>query len=292
MPAAMKSSPIEIRPVAGALGAEMLGIDLRDSLTNAQVAVIREAFVEHLALLFPGTGPLSAQNLMALAGHFGELDAEPFVGPFKLPTVDDPHVFVFSKEATDRALNLGGFWHADVTYRARPHGAGLLYAKDCPSRGGDTMFANQYLAFESLSPGMQRMLEGLNAVHSSAMEYGDEAARFAAVTKDHVPDSGDRKFSNVTYARPDNLEIEENLHPVVRVHPDSGRKHLFVNRGFTTRFENMTKEESAPLLEFLWQHACRPEFTCRFRWHKNAVVLWDNRCTHHCALNDYYGDAA
>ncbi len=214
---------------------------------------------------------------------------EPFVYPFKLPTVEGhPEILNNVKEAKDGAINLGGFWHADVTYRERPHKLAVMYAKEAPRHGGDTMFANQYLAYETLSPGLQRMLRGLKAVHTSAMPYGGESARFASVSRHRAPKIEDRSFAAAIYDKAC-APATETEHPVVRTHPETKRKSLYVNRGFTVRFSGMTDGESAPLLEYLWNHASRAEFTCRYRWSANDVVVWDNRCTLHYALNDYYG---
>ena len=134
------------------------------------------------------------------------------------------------------------------------------------------------------------MLEGMRAVHSSTMDYSGESARFAAVSRNHVPTAEDASFSGETYDANASPEIEEHIHPVVRVHSDTGRKYLFVNRAFTTRFENISHAESRPLLEFLWNHAARLEFTCRIRWRKYTSVVWDNRCAQHYAINDYFGE--
>ena len=288
---AMLSNRVQVHPIAGALGAELHGLDLRHRLDDESLLALRQAFVDHLVLYVPGTGSLAAEHLTGLMQHFGELDDQPFAGSFRLPTIGgNPYVFGFVKEADDRAINLGGFWHADVTCRQRPHKAALLYAAHSPTRGGDTMFANQYLAFESLSNGMQHMLRRLNAVHSSNMDHGREAARFAAVGPNHAPRPSDARFSDRTYQASANPNHEETVHPVVRVHPDTGREYLFVNRAFTVRFEDMTMQESLPLLEFLWDHASRPEFSCRVRWRTGAVALWDNRCVQHYAINDYYGE--
>lgn len=285
------ASGITIRPVAGAIGAEIHGVDLSQPMPDAVFEIVYQAFLDHMVIFFPGHSALQAEHLMGLMERFGEIDDEPFAGPFRLPNVDgNPRVFAFAKEATDAALNLGGFWHTDVTCRERPHKAGLLYCAEAPSAGGDTMFANQYLAYETLSDGMKDLLSSLKAVHSSTMEAGGESARFASVGKGHAPKPEDAQFSNLTYKSRANPSIQEAEHPVVRVHPETGRKHLYVNRGFTVRFSGMTAAESRPMLEYLWSHACRPEFTCRYQWQAHAVAIWDNRCTQHYAVNDYYGE--
>ena len=154
----------------------------------------------------------------------------------------------------------------------------LLYAHEVPTAGGDTMFANQYLAYETLSDGMKKLLNNVTAVHS-----------------DHVlsnpANAADRNERRSTPLRENAMTEEEitNEHPVVRTHVETGRKCLYVNRPFTMRFSGMTEAESQPLLEYLYTHATRPEITCRFRWKKHSVAFWDNRCTQHYALNDYHG---
>jgi taurine dioxygenase len=281
---------LEVRPIAGALGAEILGIDLSQPIGDSMFADIYRAFLDHLVIFFPGQRPLTPDQQTAFTALFGEVDRAPFSYPFKTPTVDGhSQILVNVKEATDRSFNVGGFWHADVTYRERPHKAAVLYAHEVPSYGGDTMFANQYLAYDALSDGMRRMLDGMLAVHGSEMRYGRESARFASVSRASAPRPEDRSFKASMLARAEDATPIENVHPVVRTHPETGRKGLYVNRGFTSRFADMSHEESRPLLEFLWEHAVRAEFTCRYRWASYDVGVWDNRCVLHYALNDYSG---
>jgi len=282
---------IEIQPIAGALGARILGVDLSRPISDSTFADIYRAFLEYLVIFFPGQPALSLEQHTAIAARFGEVDYAPFTYPFKTPTVDGhSQIVVNLKEAADTTINVGGFWHADVTYRERPHKAAIIYAKDVPAFGGDTMFANQYLAYDTLSDGMKRMLDGLMAVHSSRMTYGNESARFASVSRTRAPLPTERAVSKSIYQRAENESVIENEHPVVRTHPDTGRPCLYVNRGFVERFAGMTAEESLPLLEFLWDHASRSEFTCRYTWSPNDIGVWDNRCTLHYALNDYSGE--
>jgi taurine dioxygenase len=169
-------------------------------------------------------------------------------------------------------VNFGGIWHSDTVYLARPPMATMLVARAVPPYGGDTLFANMYAAYEALSPGMQRLLSGLRAVNSSAL------ADVSKTREDRIRDSG-------------NDAGREYLseHPVVRTHPETGRKALYVNVAHTQRFVDMTDDESRPLLRFLFDHAVRPEFTCRFRWQVGSVALWDNRCAMHNPVNDYHG---
>ena len=281
---------VRVRPISGTIGLEIEGIDLRRDLTNGEWDFVHAALLDNLVIFMAGQQPLSPADLRRFAGKFGEIDTTPFHGAFAMPTEDGfPEICNMVKEASDRSINQGGYWHADVTYRERPQKVGILYAKECPAYGGDTMFANQYLAHETLSDGMKSLLDGLQAVHSSLMEHGGEEARFGAVSKDHAATPEDRAFATKPVAQGQG-DITENTHPVVRTHPETGRKCLYVNRGFTSHFAGMTKEESLPLLEYLWQHAARAEFTCRYAWTRNAVTVWDNRCVHHYALNDYYGE--
>ncbi|MEM7292928.1 MAG: TauD/TfdA family dioxygenase, partial [Pseudomonadota bacterium] len=234
-------------------------------------------------------GTLSAAQLGAFAQCFGPLDKAPFVYPFTLPTVDGhPEIFNNIKEASDGGINIGGFWHADVTYREKPHMASIFYALDVPDFGGDTMFANQYLAYETLPTELQKKLEGMSAVHSSEMPHGKASARFGSVARDRAPNSKDREYLQSKREVAD-VEAEEHIHPVVRKHPITGRKLLYVNRGFTSHFVGMSVEESLPLLEELWTHSGRAEFTCRYRWKPHTVCVADNCATQHYAINDYYG---
>jgi taurine dioxygenase len=285
-----RAARIEVKPIAGAIGAEVFGPDLRQPIGDAVFADIHRAFLDHLVIFFPRQQPLTPDQLTAFAARFGEVDRAPFSYPFKTPTVDGhPQILVNLKEPGDRSFNVGGFWHADVTYRERPHKAAVLYGHDVPPYGGDTMFANQYLAYETLTEGMQRMLDGMRAVHGSDMRYGQESARFASVSRTIAPKPEDGKFASSLHARATDVVPIEHDHPVVRTHPETGRKGLYVNRGFTSRFVGMTLEESRPLLELLWEHATRAEFTCRYRWSPHDVGVWDNRCVLHYALNDYSG---
>ena len=283
------SPAIRVEPVAGTIGAELHGVDLSRPIDSAVFERIHAALLEHLVIMLPGQKPLAPRHLRAFAQRFGVLDTDPFVFPFKIPPVDGyPEIYSNIKEADDTGLNIGGYWHADVTYRAKPHKASVLYAREVPACGGDTLFANQYLAYETLPEALQRRLETMQAVHSSAMPHGQSAARFASVDREHAPTEDDRSFA-ASGQYVDEVEVVENVHPVVRRHPVTGRKLLYVNRGFTSHFVDMTPAESLPLLEDLWAHASRLELTCRFRWAPHAVLVWDNCATQHYALNDYYG---
>ena len=258
---------MEIRPIAGALGAEISGVDLAKDLTDETVAAIRRAWLEHLVLFFRDQ-PLAPRDFLAFAKRFGE----PIEYPFVKGLDDFPEIIPVLKRETEQ-VNFGGVWHSDTTYLDIPPMASMLVAREVPPAGGDTIFANQYLAYETLSAGMRRMLEPLQAVASSLK------ADASKTREDRLKDSG----------RADAKKEYVASHPVVRVHPETGRRALYVNVAHTTHFDGMTPEESAPILRFLFEHQIRLEFTCRFRWTPGAIAFWDNRCAQHNAINDYHG---
>jgi len=262
---------ITVQPISGALGAEIGGVDLARPLDAPVLAEIRRAFVENLVIFFRDQD-LTPDRHKAFARNFGELHVNSFFP--RVAGHDDVQLIV--KEPTDRK-NVGDRWHSDVTYARRPALGSLLYAKEVPDHGGDTLFANMYLAYETLSDGMRTLLRGLRAVHSAAESFTKAAAAAA------VADSGRAGFVYSEDAE------QVAVHPAIRTHPDSGRDAIYVNSSFTKHFEGMTREESAPLLGFLYDHLARPEFTCRFRWTAGSLAFWDNRCVQHYALNDYHG---
>jgi taurine dioxygenase len=257
---------MEIHPVAGALGAEVSGLDLARPLDDATVAALRQAWLEHLVLFFRDQD-LSPAQFLAFARRFGE----PIEYPFVRGLDDYPEIIPVLKLAHER-VNFGGVWHSDTAYLDVPPMASMLVAREIPPFGGDTLFANMYLAYETLSDGMKRMLDGLVAVNGSAKA---DASR---TREDRMKDRAREAARDYVAA-----------HPVVRRHPETGRRALYVNVAHTVRFDGMTEEESAPLLAFLFQHQIRPEFTCRFRWRSGSIAFWDNRCAQHHAINDYRG---
>lgn len=267
----MPSSTIEVQPIAGALGAEIHGVDLR-CLDDESFAAIHEAFLEHLVVFFRDQ-ELPPEQHKALSRRFGEI----YIHPYLAPIEGHPEVIRIIKQPGD-TLNFGGSWHADLTYLENPMLGAILYAQEVPEVGGDTMFANMYLAYETLSPGMRRLLDGLVAVHAARNTgyYKREKVRSMAVLES----------AKTSYAAEEATTFE---HPVVRTHPETGRKALFVNALLTVGLKDMTEDESRPILDFLFRHLARPEFTCRFRWTKGAIAIWDNRCVQHFALNDYPG---
>ena len=253
---------LDIRPIAGALGAEILGADLSRDLRADTIAEIRQAFLDHLVVFFRDQS-LSPAQFMAFARCIGTPMEYPFV-----KGIEEFREITAVVKRPEQTIAFGGNWHTDTTYFPEPPMATMLLARELPPRGGDTQFANQYLAYEALSDGMKSLLSGLRWVSRS-----DKAE--ASRTRE------DRSTAERTVLVAD--------HPVVRTHPESGRKSLFVNLAHSAHFLGMTEAESAGLLRFLFQHQIRPAFTCRFRWAPGSLALWDNRCTLHSAINDYNG---
>lgn len=258
---------MKVRRISGALGAVVEGVDLRQPIPPDLAAELRAAWLEHLVLFFRDQ-PLSPEAFLAFARAFGE----PVEYPFVKGLAEHPEIIRVLKLPHERT-NFGGIWHTDTAYLDVPPMASMLLAREVPPWGGDTVWANQYLAWEALSPGMQRMLDGMTAVNSSAK------ADVSKTREDRLGDSG----------REDARKVYEAVHPVVRTHPETGRKALYVNVAHTARFSDMTEEESAPLLRWLHEHQVRLEFTCRFAWEVGSMALWDNRCALHNPVNDYHG---
>jgi taurine dioxygenase len=258
---------LEIKPIAGALGAEILGVSLDRDLDAETVAALRQALLDHLVIFFRDQ-ELPPARFMVFAERFGEPVEYPFVRGIE----GHPKIIQVAKLEHEK-MNFGGIWHSDTTYLERPPMGTMLVAREVPPVGGDTLFANQYLAYESLSEGMKRLLAGLRAVNSSAK---------ANTTRTRE----DRIRSDPTSRSRDDLVAE---HPVVRTHPETGRKALYVNIGHTVGFAGMTEEESAPILDYLFRHQTRPEFTCRFAWRVGSLAFWDNRAVQHNPVNDYHG---
>ncbi len=232
----MRNDSIEVRPVAGALGAEIVNIDLAHELDDETIAAIRRAWLEHLVIFFRDQ-TLAPERLLKLARRFGEVIEYPFVRGIE----GFPEITPVVKLETEK-VNFGGLWHSDTAYLDQPPMATMLVAREVPAFGGDT-------------------------------------ADVTRTREDRVRD-GAKQDAKQQYAAE---------HPVVRTHPETRRKALYVNFGHTVRFKDMTEEESEPILHYLFQHIARPEFTCRFRWQVGSVALWDNRCTQHNPINDYHG---
>ncbi len=257
---------MDIRPIAGALGAEILGPDLRQKLAPDDAARIRQALLDHLVIFFRDQD-LTPDQYLAFAATF----AEPIEYPFVNSIPGHPKIIPVKKLEHER-VNFGGIWHSDTTYLQEPPMGSMLLALEVPPVGGDTLFANMYLAYEALSDGMKQLLGKLVAVNSSAK------ADTTRTREDRMKTDG-------------KTDVKDHVaeHPVVRTHPETGRKALYVNVAHTLRFKDMTEAESQPLLNWLFQHQSRPEFTCRFVWRPGSIAFWDNRAAQHNPVNDYHG---
>ena len=258
---------MEVKPIAGALGAEISDVDLSQGLSADLAANIRKVFLKHQVIFLRKQNLTPAQFL-----DFARAMGTPIEYPFVKGLDGFPHIIEVKKLEHEK-VNFGGIWHSDTTYLDAPPMGSMLLSREVPPYGGDTLFANQYLAYESLSLTMQRLLNGLVGISSSAK---------ADVSKTRE----DRIKSDGKEAAPREYRAE---HPVVRTHPETGRKALYVNVAHTAGIKGMSDEESAPLLNFLFTHQVKPELTCRFAWDANAIAFWDNRCVQHNPINDYHG---
>ena len=258
---------ITASPMAGALGAELSDVDLSRPLDAETAAEIRDALHRYLVIVFRDQN-IAPQQFLDFARNFGDILPYPMVQG--LP--DFPDIVPVFKSASE-TVNFGGLWHTDTAYLERPPMGSMLLALTLPPHGGDTIWANMYMAYEGLSDGMKAMLDGLVAVNSA----GNPNA--AATREDRRADS----------AKDDSGLVTEAEHPVVRTHPVTGKKSLYVNFGHTIRFKDMTEAESKPILEYLFRHQTRPEFTCQLRWQVGTIAFWDNRASQHNPINDYHG---
>ena len=257
---------ITVEPIAPHIGAEIGGVDLAAGVDNATVAEIRRALLEHLVVFFRDQH-LDADTQKAFTRRFGDI----FVHPNFNTGRGDPEIVELVRNPGDASYP-GEQWHSDTTMMAQPPMGAILFAIEVPPYGNDTLFTNQYLAYETLSPGLRRTIDDLKAIHSDVRVAGPQARM--------------NKLRSTKVREDDDWRATENAHPVVRTHPETGRRALFVNIAYTLRFEHMSAEESAPLLDYLLEHGNQPEFSCRFEWRPGSIAFWDNRCTKHLALND------
>ena len=262
----MRSNTIDVRPLGPAVGAEISGLDLAEPLAPPALATVKDALAEHGVVFFRNLSLTESQHI-ALARQFGEINVNRFFGHAE----GYPEIALVVKEP-NQTKNIGGGWHTDHSYDEIPALGSMLYAREIPPRGGDTLFASMYAAYDALSDGLKRTLDGLRGVHSSRHVFGVKR--------------GDLEGRIGNY----DAATQDATHPVVITHPESGKKALYVNPGFTVGFDGWTADESRPLLEYLYRHAARPEFTYRFQWREGSLAFWDNRATWHYALNDYQGE--
>lgn len=257
---------LSVERLSGAIGAEISGVDLCDPPSAELVALVRRVWLEH-GVVFLRDQDLTPDQFLRFAQSIGVPVEYPFVGGIAgYPTI------IEVKKLEHERVNFGGVWHTDTAYLAQPPMATLLLAREVPPHGGDTLFSSQVAAYEALSDGMKRLLGGLRCVNSS------DKADTSRTREDRIAEGG--RSERRTY---------EAEHPAVRVHPETGRRALYMNAGHTVRFAGMTEAESAPLLQFLFEHQKKEEFTCRFRWKTGSLALWDNRCVQHYPINDYHG---
>ncbi len=261
-----------IRPVAPACGAEVFGLDLANPPADAMRRVA-DALARH-AVLFFRDQRITPEQQLEVTRRFGDILRVPYIRHLEAY----PDIIAVLKEADERGIStFGGTWHSDFSFLDAPPSLTLLYALELPPLGGDTLWASQYAAYDALSPGLRRLLDPLRAVQT-AWPHGTRG-----------PGPGTAVSRSIGMVRNDPEADREVAQPVVRVHPVTGRRALFVNPVYTERFEGMTLDESRPLLQYLFGHATRAEFTCRLRWAPGTLAVWDNRCLLHLAINDYDG---
>ena len=262
-------SNILINPTSGSMGVEIHNVDLSNELSDSLFSEIRETFIEH-GLIFFRDQELTPDDHLRFAKRWGEININRFFAK-----VEGYDQIAEVKKDPDQKINIGGAWHTDHSYDQIPAMGSILLAKETPKIGGDTLFANMYRAYETLSNGMKKTLETMKACHSSRHVFGAH--------------TGYAEASNQRISNPE-LATQDAIHPVIITHPESKRKALYVNPEFTVNFEGWTVEESKPLLDYLTEHTTQQENTTRFQWKPGSIAFWDNRCTWHFALNDYPGE--
>ena len=256
---------MQVSPLTPLIGAEISGIDLAN-INDAQFGNVHRAFLDHSVLFFRGQD-LSIEEHMAFGRRFGELHLHPAANDYRTHGNLPPEILMIHADA-DTKRTAGDKWHSDVTCDPEPPMASILKLETVPEHGGDTLFANMYAAYEALSTPMKQLLEQLTATHDGGPNYRDRANKAGV-------DVGAKVYPHCS-------------HPVVRTHPETGRKALYVNATFTTHIDDIPADESKALLDFLFVHIAKPMFQCRFKWQENSIAMWDNRCTLHHAMWDYY----
>jgi len=265
----MDYKEIEVTPQSTALGAVISGIDLSKEPSKRAMAELEDAFGRYSVIFFRDQN-LTPQQHIAMAERWGAINVNRFFKPLD----GYPQIAQVIKEANQKE-NIGGTWHTDHSYDLIPAMGSMLYAREVPTVGGDTLFSSMYLAYEALSEDMKKMLADLKAWHSSRHAFG-----YSVTDSEHFEDG---RLANPSQA------TQDALHPVVITHPLTRRKALYVNADFTVRFDGWTVEQSQPILDLLYAHGACQEFTCRFHWEPDSIAFWDNRATWHYAMNDYQG---
>ena len=259
---------IEVVPVSGGVGVEVHNVDIKSGIDSGTFDELRAAFVEH-GLIFLRDQDITPDEHIAFAERWGKININRF-----FPRLDGYDQIATVTKEPHQTTNIGGGWHTDHSYDHVPAMGSILIARETPPVGGDTLFACMYTAYDTLSDGLKQTLEDMKAVHSSRHIFGEQSS---------YRDTMRGRFSNPEDA------TQDAVHPVVIMHPESGRKALYVNPGFTLHFYGWTVAESKPLLDYLYAHSVQLEHTTRFQWAPGSIAFWDNRCTWHYALNDYHG---
>ena len=261
-------STINVKPLSGNIGAEIDGVNLK-KISKEQFKEIKIVFGKYGVIFFRNQN-LSPEEEIIFAELWGEININRFFTNLE----GYPKIALVSKEP-DQKKNIGGAWHTDHTYDLEPAMGSILFAHQVPKKGGDTLFSSMYAAYETLSDGLKDTLKNMYGRHSSRHVFGTSRAERNDDTVGRIINSDKAK--------------QDAIHPVVITHPQTGRKALFVNPTFTLGFDGWSDEESKPLLNYLYSHATKPEFTCRFKWEEGSIAFWDNRSTWHLAVNDYHG---
>ena len=261
-------STINVKPLSGNIGAEIDGVNLK-KITKEQFKEIKIVFGKYGVIFFRNQN-LSPEEEIIFAELWGEININRFFTNLE----GYPKIALVSKEP-DQKKNIGGAWHTDHTYDLEPAMGSILFAHQVPKKGGDTLFSSMYAAYETLSDGLKDTLKNMYGRHSSRHVFGNSRAERNDDTVGRIINSDKAK--------------QDAIHPVVITHPQTGKKALFVNPTFTLGFDGWSDEESKPLLNYLFSHATKPEFTCRFKWEEGSIAFWDNRSTWHLAVNDYHG---
>src|SRR5688572_17404880 len=270
----MSYRTMDVRPIAGALGAEIYGANLKDRDDSVMWQELRQAFLEYHVIAIRGQD-MSPEDMMRVGGKFGE----PCYYPFAKGMDGFPFITQVIKEPEDTDV-FGSDWHTDTMYLEKPPRATLLYAVQTPPRGGDTLYVNTAAAYDALSDGMKKLVDPLIGIASGGLKNKKGGGRAVHLSK----------IASIAKRNVDQADGYEAHHPIVRTHPDTGRKSLYVSSLHTIRFDGFTEEESKPLIDFLNDHCIEPQFSCRVRWEPGQLTVWDNRTTMHNAINDYPGE--
>lgn len=265
-------SHIKVNPKSNDFGAEIRGADLTQTLSQESLSEITHAWQKHSVIYFPDQ-VLNHQQLENFTLSIGDFGFDPYIEPLN----NHPHILELRREADEKATNFGAAWHSDWSFQAQPPSATILHAKEIPPVGGDTLFADGYRAYDSLSETMKNLLSSLNAIHSAGFAYSTRGI-LAAEEKER---SMKINFSEEAEA--------SQTHPLIRKHPQSGRKAIFVNPVYTTGIEGMNQDESFLILSFLYQLLAKDALIYRHQWQANTLLMWDNRCVNHLAEGGYDG---